>query len=177
MRSSLRLGPVNLALVTAYLASVWGMEAFRALTSPYGGIDVRMHVMVARFFRHLFDFGLDGLMRLSSILAAAKLVIAAGCVAYLIEFARACVAKREPDRETIDVVLLMTLIAAVVWSLPVLMPHDGAFIQLCATQLLLVAGAATVIIVERNIDQAAAAMPRDAADGASQAADDRSIVA
>jgi hypothetical protein len=149
------LGAANLALVSAYLAPTWGMEAFQALTSPFGGIDVRAHVAAANFFRHLFAFGLDGLMRTSSILAGAKLVIAAGCVAYLIEFARACAARREPDRETMDVVLLLALVAVVVWSLPVFVSDDIGFINLRATQLLLVAGAGVLIVIERHIEQTA----------------------
>ena len=169
MQLSPRLGSTNLALVMAYLAPVWGMEALQALTSPFGGIDIRAHAAAANFFRHLFDLGLEGLLRTSSILAAAKLVIAAGCVAYLIEFARACVTGREPDRATIDVVLLLALVSVVVWSLPVLATDDVTFINLRATQLLMVAGAAIVIVVEQYIDQAAA----QKAEAAPSPADDR----
>lgn len=156
MGSSVRLGPANLALVSAYLAPVWGTEAFRALLSPFGGIDVSAHAAAANVIRQVFDFGLDGLMRTSSILATAKLVIAAGCMAYLIEFARAIVVGREPDRATIDVVLLMALAVVVIWSLPVLVLDDGLFVRLQVTQLLLVTGAAMLIVVERRIEQGVA---------------------
>jgi hypothetical protein len=148
-----RLGPANLALVSVYFAPVWGRDAVRALISPYGGFDDRVHAAAATYFRQVFDLGLDGLMRASNLLAAFKLVIAAGFVAYLIEFARALVMEREPNRETIDAVLVLAVTAIAIWALPGLALDDPALIRLSATQLLMVIAAVILVLVERHVEQ------------------------
>jgi len=157
MRSNLYLGPVNFALVSAYFAPAWGREALRVLTSPYNGFEDRAHTVAAIYFRDLFDLGLASLIRISEMLAGLKLVIAAAFVAYLIECARALVTREQPNRETVDVVLLLALAAAIIWILPVLKLGDPDLVRLQATQFLLLVGAATVIMIERQIEDSAQA--------------------
>lgn len=163
MRLQPRLGSANLALVSLYFAPVWGIDAIRALMSPYGGFEDRVHAAAAIYFGRMFDFALDGLMRTASVLAGIKLVIAVGFLAYLIEFARALVVGREADRKTLDVVLLMAVGAIAVWALPPLALKDAGLIRLCASQLVLVAGAVVVIVIERQIEQSKAARATPAA--------------
>jgi hypothetical protein len=151
------LGAVNLALVSLYCAPVWGKEAVRALISPYNGFEDRIHAAAATFFRELFGFGLNGLVLTSNILAGIKLVIAVSFVAYLIECARALVRRRQVDRSTVDVVLILAAVAIAIWAVPALALDEGALVRLAATQLLLVAGAVVVITVERHLE----AVPQD----------------
>jgi hypothetical protein len=159
MRLVPSLGAVNLALLAIYFGPVWGREALRALVSPYSGLEDRAHAAVAIYFRQLFDLGLDGMMRVSNVLAGLKLVIAAGFVAYLIEFVRAIVIGREPNRETADAVLALAVAAILIWALPVLMIDDPVLVRVCATQLMLVAGAVVVVTVDRQIERAASVKP------------------
>jgi hypothetical protein len=161
MRSHLKLGPANLALISLYFAPFWGRDAVRALVSPYGGLEDRTQTAAANTFGQLFDLGLEGLMRVSNALAALKLVIAAAFVAYLIEFARSLVVEREPNHETIDAVLALAVTAIGIWAMPALALDDTALVRLAATQLLLVSGALIVIMVERHVEEASAvAMPQ-----------------
>jgi hypothetical protein len=153
MRTALRLGPANLALVSLYFAPVFGCEAVRALMSPYRGLETAAQAAATLQFGKLFSFALDGLMATSSVLAGLKLVIAAGFLAYLIEFARALAVGREVDRGTLDVVLMLAAGAIAVWALPPLALTDPALIRLGASQLVLVAGAVVVIMIERQIEQ------------------------
>jgi|HubBroStandDraft_6_1064221.scaffolds.fasta_scaffold1025943_1 hypothetical protein len=155
MRSNPRLGLVNFALVSAYFVPVWGHEALRVLTSPFNGFEDRAHAVAAVYYRDLFDFGLAGLIRTSELLAGIKMVIAAAFLAYLIEFARAVVTRREPNRETVDVVLLLALTGAVIWMLPTLKLGDPDLVRLQATQFLLLIGAAVVIMIDRHIGEGA----------------------
>jgi hypothetical protein len=156
MRSFPRLGATNLALISISFAPMWGRDAVRALISPFGGFEDRTQAAAAGYFRQVFDLGLDGLMRASNTLAAFKLVIAAGFVAYLIEFARALAVRREPNRETIDAVLVLAVVAIAIWTLPALALDDAALIRLSATQLLMVAGAVIVVMAERHVEESAA---------------------
>jgi hypothetical protein len=157
MRSFPGLGASNAALIACYFAPAWGIEAARALTAPFSAFEDRAHATAAIYIRQLFDFGLDGLMRTSGVLAGVKLVIAAGFLAYLIEFARAIAVRREPNRETLDLVLLMAVGAIAVWAMAALALDDAGPIRLHVTELLLVTGAATVITVERRFDRQAEA--------------------
>jgi hypothetical protein len=152
-------GLTNFALVSAYFVPAWGHDALLVLTSPYNGFEFHGHAVAAIYVRDVFDLGLAGLIRASGMLAGLKLVIAAAFLAYLIEFARALVMRREPNRETVDVVLLLALSAAIVWIVPTLTLGDPALIRLQATQFLLLVGAAIVIMVERHIAHSAQSIP------------------
>jgi hypothetical protein len=155
MRSFSRLGAVNAALISVYFAPVWGADALRALTSPYYGFEDRAHAAAASYFRALLDLGLDGLLRTSSVLAGIKFVIAIAFVAYLIDFARALLMRREPNRETLDAALVLAAGALMLWAWPALHSADAVLIRLHATQFLLLTGAMIVIAVERRIEEAA----------------------
>ena len=147
----LRLGSVNLALVSLYFFPVWGRDAVRALVSPYHGLDDRAHAAAAIYFRQLFDLGFNGLALTAHTLAGIKLVIAAAFVAYIIEFARSWATGRDADRETVDVVLILAVVGILTCAVPALALGDPAMIRLYATQMLLVAGAITIIVVERQV--------------------------
>ncbi len=153
MRSFPRLGSVNAALVSCYFAPVWGIDAVRVLTSPFSGFEDRLHSTAAVYFRNLFDLHLDGLIRTAQVLAGIKLVIAVGFVAYLIDFARAVLMRREPNRETLDMVLLLASTVLMLWAWPAFASGDIGLIRLEMTQFLLLTGATIVIVVERQIDE------------------------
>jgi hypothetical protein len=157
MRSQPRLGAVNAALVSLYFAAAWGLEALRVMTSPFSGFEDRLHATAASYFRAMFDFGLDGLVRTSMGLAGLKFVIAAGFVAYLIEFARAFAVDREPNRETLDVVLSLAIVSLMLWAWPALMSGERALIRVEATQFLLLSGAMILLTIERQADERAEA--------------------
>jgi hypothetical protein len=146
---------VNLALVSLYFVPLWGRQALRALAFPYSGFENPIHAAVAIQIRELFDFGLEGLLRASSALAGLELVIAAGFLAYLIEFARAIAVGREVDRQTSDGALALAAIGVAIWAFAALLLADPALVRVSATQLMLVAGAVVVATVERHIEATA----------------------
>jgi hypothetical protein len=149
MRS--RLGSANLALLSLYFFPVWGREAVRALVRPFNGLDNPVHATPALYFRRLFDVSFNNLTVTSHVIAGIKLVMVAAFVAYLIEFARSLVTRRETDRDTTDVVLILALVGIIMSAVPALAMGDAALIRLTATQMLMVAGAIMVIVVERHI--------------------------
>jgi hypothetical protein len=152
MRSrSFSLGSVNLALLSLYFFPVWGREAVRALSSPFNGLESPAHATAALYFRRLFDIGFNNLTVTSHMIAGIKLVMVAAFVAYLIEFARSLATGRATDRETTDVVLILAVAGVIMSALPALALGEAALIRLTATQMLMVAGAITVIVVDRHI--------------------------
>jgi hypothetical protein len=169
MRSNLRLGAVNAALISVYFVLIWGTDAVRALTSPFSGFELPAHAAAAAYFRAAFDLNLDGLIRVANVLAGIKLVIAVGFLAYLIEFVRALVMKREPNRETLDTVLALAAAVIMLWAWPALASGSGVLIRVQATQFLMLTGAMIVLLVERQLDETAvvpeAAAPAPAVGG------------
>jgi hypothetical protein len=153
------LGCVNAALISCYFAPVWGGDAIRVLRSPFNGFEDPLHSTAAIYFRNLFDLTLDGLVRTSSVLAGIKFVIAIAFLAYLIDFARALVMRREPNRETLDVVLLLASSVLMLWAWPAFAAGDAALIRLEMTQFLLLTGALIVIVIERQIEESAGVSP------------------
>jgi hypothetical protein len=158
MRAYPGLGLVNFALVSAYFTSAWGRDALQVLTSPYNGFGIfedRAHAAAAIYFGDVFDLGHAGLIRVQEALAGLKMVVAAAFLAYLIEFVRAVATRCEPDRKTVDVVLLLALGTAIIWILPTMALGDHDIIRLQMTRLLLLVGAAIVLMVERHIEHSA----------------------
>ncbi|MGH6771713.1 MAG: hypothetical protein ACRECO_22150 [Xanthobacteraceae bacterium] len=168
MRPFPRLGAVNLTLLSIYFVPIWGREAINALVSPYSGFEDRTRTIAAIYLRRQFDLDLDGLIMACNLLAGTKLLVAAGFAAFAIEFARSLLKNRDVDRSTVDVVLALAVTGVVIWVLPVLALDDSALVRTHATQLLLVAGAVIVIVVERHLQAqrmqatapAGAALPR-----------------
>jgi hypothetical protein len=150
MRAKPGLGLANLALVSVYFAPVWGHDALWALRSPYSAFADRARAALAVSIRDLFDFGLDGLIRTSNALAGIKLVIAAGFLAYLIEFARALATRRMPDRATVDALLPTALAASMVWLVSAFTLADARILRVEATQFLMLVAAAIVVMIERR---------------------------
>src|SRR5262245_7086586 len=148
-----RLGPYNLALAACYFAPVWSLEAIRALTSPYGGLTDPMPAGAAIRLRALLGLAPEQLLDVATYLAAFKLVVVASLVAYVIEFSRAVVTGRAPDRATTNTVLALAAAAVAIWIMPALAFDPAAATHAHVAQLLLVAGALIVITIERHIEE------------------------
>jgi len=148
MRWVARLGATNAALVSLYFAPAWGIEAIRLLRSPYLGLEHKGHAVAAAYYRALLDLGPDGLAFASQLLSGIKFVVAVAFLAYLIDAARALVGGREPDRATLDLVLVLAGGAIMLWAWPELRSGDGELIRLHASEFLMLCGAMIVIAME-----------------------------
>jgi hypothetical protein len=146
-----RLGSVNLALLSLYFFPLWGRGAYRALVSPYYALEDRARTAAAIYLRQLFDLAPGSLVTIAHVLAGIKLVVAAAFACYLIEFTRSLVMRREVDRDTTDVVLILAVVGVALSALSALALGDAAAMRLAATQTLMIAGATTIIAVERHV--------------------------
>jgi hypothetical protein len=152
-----RLGPYNLALVACYAAPTWGAEAIKALTSPYGGLIDPVHAAAAVRLRAILSLPPERLLDVANWLAAFKLVVVAALLAYVIEFARAVLSDRAPDRATTDTVLALAVVAVAIWVMQAIVFDPTAVTEAHVAQLLLVAGALIVSTIERHVDDMEAA--------------------
>jgi hypothetical protein len=157
MRSVSRLGAANAALISLYFLPVWGVDALRALKSPYYGFEGKVHAVAASYYRALFDLGPEGLGWASNLLSGIKFVISIAFLAYFIDFVRAVVVGREPDRATLDTVLLLAVGAIMLWAWPAVHSGDAGLIRVHATEFLMLWGAMLVIVAERICEESEAA--------------------
>jgi hypothetical protein len=157
------LGSFNAFLIACHAAPSWGQQSLKSLLSLFVGFEDRAHATASIFFQHLLDLPFDGLLRISATLAGFRLVVAVGFLAYLIDFARACVMEREPDRATLDLVLLLALATTLLSLFPALALGDGDTLHRQASYLLLLTGALTVLAVERRMERSIDAEPQPAA--------------
>ena len=164
-----RLGPYNLALVACYAAPTWGAEAIKALTSPYGGLIDPVHAATAVRLRAILNLPPERLLDVANWLAAFKLVVVAALLAYVIEFGRAVLSDRAPDRATTDTVLALAVVAVTIWVMQAIVFDPTAVTQAHVAQLLMVAGALIVSTIERHIEDMAATTRLAACAGASAA--------
>jgi hypothetical protein len=164
-----RLGPYNLALVACYAAPTWGAEAVKALTSPYGGLIDPVHAAAAVRLRVILKLAPERLLDVANWLAAFKLVVVAALLAYVIEFARAVLSDRAPDRATTDTVLGFAVVAVAIWIMQALVFDPTVVTESHVAQLLMVAGALIVSTIERHIEDMAASTALAGHGGASGA--------
>jgi hypothetical protein len=161
LQSYSRLGSCNAAIVAIYFAAVWGRDGLRILGSPFHGFEDPLQATAAAYWRALFDFNLDGLIRISNGLAALKFLIAAGFFAYLLEFLRATVTGKSVAQETLNCLLLAAVSSLMFWGWPALATWDAALIRVLATEFLLLSGVLIVIYIEHQLDPEVSAFVAD----------------
>ncbi len=147
------LGSTNAFLIACHFAPNWGLQSLRMLSSLFVGFEDRSHATAAIFFHRLLDLPLDGLLRISAVLAGIKFVVAVGFLAYLIEFARACATETEPDHKTLDLVLLLALASVLLSVFPAVALGDAEALRRPVSYLLLLTGALTVLAMERGVER------------------------
>ena len=79
-------------------------------------------------------------------------MVVAALLAYVIEFARAVLSDRAPDRATTDTVLALAVVAVAIWVMQAIVFDPTAVTEAHVAQLLLVAGALIVSTIERHVD-------------------------
>jgi len=142
------IGSVNAALIAIYFSIAWGSQGYAALISPFMGLDDPAHWTAAAYFRDLLDLRVGGFTRAGALLGGVKFSVAAAFAAYLILFFGGLMVGREPAREIIESVLTLAVIGILIFAVPALAAGDAGATRLYATELLMVIGAAIVLIVE-----------------------------
>src|SRR6267154_2221963 len=137
MNNLIPLGAVNLLLVSVYLVPVWMKDALRVLNSPFGGLHDRSHDAEVGFIREFLGLGIDGMLVVSQALAGLKLLVVVAMAAFYIDVIRAVAERREPDRATIDTVLMLVFISILTVVLSALRVKDSELVRTLAMQIML----------------------------------------
>lgn len=144
-----RIGSVNGALLAAYFIPVWTLVAFNIIVAPVHGLYERPSVAVALFLNdHLNMAGMDT-VRAAWLLALGRLTVVAFFAIYL---ALLCIPRSRKSGGSDEALGIALAIGSLISFASMVMASkvgEMAALRLHATELLLLLGAAIVVVIER----------------------------
>ena len=144
-----RIGSINGALLAAYFIPAWTMVAFNIFVAPVHGLYERPSVAVALFLSDELQMSGMSTVRAAWLLALGRLTVVAFFAIYLALLAIPRTRRSGSSDEALGIALAIgSLIsfASMVMSSKV---GEMAALPLHATELLLLLGAAVVLVIER----------------------------
>jgi hypothetical protein len=175
MSTSLRIGTFNGALLAAYFVPTWTIVAFRIMISPVHGFYELPNVAVAFFVSDHLHLAAITTIRLAWLLALAKLTAVAFFAIFLIFLTRAAIRKRGGCDEALAIALAIGSVISFASMVMASQVGEAAALRLHATELMMLLGAAIVLVVEPPAEPQvdSAAVSGDLALQQSQFADNR----
>ncbi|MBB4368741.1 hypothetical protein GGD63_001520 [Bradyrhizobium sp. cir1] len=144
-----RIGSVNGALLAAYFIPAWALVAFNIFVAPVHGLYERPSVAVALFLSdHLQMAGMDT-VRAAWLLALGRLTVVAFFAIYL---ALLCIPRTRRNGGSDEALAIALVIGSLISFASMVMASkvgEMAALRLHATELLLLLGAAIVLVIER----------------------------
>lgn len=144
-----RIGSGNGALLAAYFIPVWTLVAFNIIVAPVHGLYERPSVAVALFLNdHLNMAGMET-VRAAWLLALGRLTVVAFFAIYL---ALLCIPRSRKSGGSDEALGVALAIGSLISFASMVMASkvgEMAALRLHATELLLLLGAAIVVVIER----------------------------
>ena len=149
MSGNWRIGTFNGALLAAYFIPAWALVAFNIFVSPVHGLYERPSVAVALFLSdHLQMAGMDT-VRAAWLLALGRLTVVAFFAIYLVLLCIPRVRRNGGSDEALAIALALGSLISFASMVMASKVGEMAALRLHATELLLLLGAAIVVLVER----------------------------
>ncbi|TPQ28445.1 hypothetical protein C2U70_29385 [Bradyrhizobium guangdongense] len=144
-----RIGSVNGVVLAAYFIPAWTLVAFNIMVAPVHGIFERPSVAVALYISdHLQMSGMDT-VRAAWLLALGRLTVVAFFAISLALFAIPRTRKSGASNEALGIALAIGSLISFASMVMASKVGEMAALRLHATELLLLLGAAVVLVVER----------------------------
>lgn len=144
-----RIGSVNGALLAAYFIPAWTIVAFNIIVAPVHGLYERPSVAVALFLSDHLQMAGMSTVRAAWLLALGRLTVVAFFAIYL---ALLCVPRTRKSGSSDEALGIALAIGSLISFASMVMASkvgEMAALRLHATELLLLLGAAIVILIER----------------------------
>ena len=149
MSTNWRISSFHGALLAAYFIPTWTIVAYRIMVAPVHGLYERPNIAVGLFISdHLQLTGMTA-VRVAWLLALGKLTVVAFFVLFLAFIVRAAIRKTGAVDEPLAIAL--TIGSAISFASMIMASQVGETqaLRLHATELLLLLGAAILLLVER----------------------------
>lgn len=144
-----RIDSVNGALLAAYFIPVWALIAFNIMVAPVHGLYERPSVAVALYLSdHLQMAGMDT-VRAAWLLALGRLTVVAFFAIYLVLLCIPRTRKNGGSDEALGIALAIGIILSFTSMVMASKVGELAALRLHATELLLLLGAAIVVLIEK----------------------------
>jgi len=149
-----RISTFNGILLAAYFIPSWTLAALKIAVSPVRGFYDRPNIALAMFSSdHLF-LTPTGMIRLSWLLALSKVVVAAFFLAFLLLIVRDALTRRGGTSEALGFALGLGGIISFASLMAASYVHEMDATRLHATEFLLLAGGAILLLVEDMVSHA-----------------------
>ena len=136
--------------ITLYFTMSWGLDGFRALTSPnYGLEDVWRSQLVFDAGR-LFHLSPMGIIKLAAFFAAMKLAVAGICAVHIADRFRSF-AGGNADPQILEGALIIIVVFSFLSVAPAVWSSNAEIVREYAIQILLACLALALCIAERNV--------------------------
>jgi len=144
-----RIGSVNGALLAAYFIPVWSLIAFSIIVAPVRGLYERPSVAVALYLSdHLQMAGMDT-VRAAWLLALGRLTVVAFFAIYLVLLCIPRTRKGGGSDEALGIALAIGSLISFASMVMASKVGEMAALRLHATELLMLLGAAVVLVIEK----------------------------
>jgi len=149
MSTTWRISSFNGALLAAYFIPTWTMVAFKIMVAPIHGLYERPNVSVGLFISDRLQLAAITTVRVAWLLALGKLMVVAFFALFLLFVARASIRKTGGADEALTMALVIG--SAISFASMVMASQVGEMqaLRLHATELLMLLGAAVLLVVER----------------------------
>ena len=149
MFTNWRIGSVNGALLAAYFIPSWSLVAFNIMVAPVHGLYERPSIAVALFLSDHLQMAGMSTVRAAWLLALGRLTVVAFFAIYL---ALLCIPRVRKNGGSDEALAIALAIGSVISFASMVMASkvgEMAALRLHATELLLLLGAAIVVVIER----------------------------
>jgi len=151
MPTNWRISSFNGVLLAAYFIPVWTIVAFRIITSPIQGLFERPNVAVGLFISDHLHLATASTIRAAWLLALGKFTVVAFFAVFLAMGTRASIRRAGGTNEPLALALLIGSVISFASMLMASQVGELQALRLHVTELLMLLGTATVLLVERPI--------------------------
>ena len=151
MSTNWRLSSFNGALLAAYFIPTWTIVAFKIMISPIHGLYERPNISVGLFISDHLQLAAMATVRAAWLLALGKLTVVAFFATFLVFIARASIRKTGGADEALAMALAIGSVISLASMVMASQVGETQALRLHATELLMLLGAAIVLLVERPI--------------------------
>ncbi|WP_426615066.1 hypothetical protein [Bradyrhizobium sp. McL0616] len=144
-----RIGSVNGALLAAYFIPAWSLVAFNIMVAPVHGLYERPTVAVALFLSDHLQMSGISTVRAAWLLALGRLTVVAFFAIYLALLVVPRTRKSGGSDEALGIALAIGSLISFASMIMASKVAEMAALRLHATELLLLLGAAIVLVIER----------------------------
>jgi hypothetical protein len=143
-----RISSFNGVLLAAYFIPAWAIVAFNIMVAPVHGLYERPSVAVALYVSDHLQLSGMSTVRVAWLLALGRLTVVAFLAMFVVQFAISRLRRTEASAEAFGIALLIGSLISCAGMVMASKVGEMAALKLHATELMMLLGAAIVLVIE-----------------------------